>query len=402
MIPIVPAREVFDSRQPSAQTVACRRRALRRLWLRPLALLGGVGLLALGACGRPGTAPLLSPVEAPAKKVIHFGWHTPDLAALRERVAEFERVPFDGLVLDPVLPEPRSIPLHASVFRRSRTSPAAAEALIAELRTIPFRRFTDNFLRVNVTPGDVDWFDDWGAVLHNARLAARIAREAGFTGILLDTEQYEAPLFEYRRQRDPGRRSYQDYAAQARRRGRELMQAINEAFAEPVIFLTFAYNTPELDIPTWAELPDSHYGLLPPFLDGLLEGAAPGTVVVDGFEQAYGFRGEFQFALARYLFREWLSLRSRVPERYRRHMRLGFGLWLDYQWRLAPPYGWDPEDPSKNHFTPSRFREALRLALRYSDRYVWVYTEQPNWWTGERLHPDYYEALREAQGGRRP
>lgn len=394
-------QEVLGIRRPSAQ-IAARRRRARCLWLKPLVLLLLLGLPLLGGCFPFGSAPVLPPGEAPAKKVIHFGWHTPDVASLRERVAEFERVPFDGLVIEPVLHEPGgAIPLHSSVFRTARTSSAAAETLTAELRAIPFRRFTDNFVRVNVTPGNIDWFDDWAAVLHNARLAARIAREAGFKGIVLDTEQYEAPLFEYRKQRDHGTRSYQDYAAQARRRGREVIQAINDAFPDPVLFLTFAYNTPELDIPTWTELPDSHYGLLPAFLDGLLEGAAPGTVVVDGFEQAYGFRGEFQFALARYLFREWLSRRSLVPERYRRHMRLAFGLWLDYQWRRAPYYGWDPEDPSNNHFTPSRFREALRLALKHTDQYVWVYTEQPNWWTGERLHADYYRALREAQGGER-
>ncbi len=399
----MPAQEVFGTRQPSAQIAARRRRALGCFWVRPRVLLWVLGLLALGGCSPLGSAPVLSPVEAPAKKVIHFGWHTPDVVALRERVAEFERVPFDGLVLDPVLPEPGGpIRLHASVFRRARTSPAGADPLIAALRAVPFRRFTDNFVRVNVTPGNIDWFDDWAAVLHNARLAARIAREGGLKGILLDTEQYEAPLFDYREQRDHGRRSYLNYAAQARRRGREVIQAINDAFPDSVLFLTFAYNTPELDISTWTELPESHYGLLPPFLDGLLEGAAPGTVVVDGFEQAYGFRGEFQFALARYLFQEWLSRRSRVPDRYRRHMRLAFGLWLDYQWRCTACYGWDPEDPSKNHFTPSRFREALRLALKYTDQYVWVYTEQPNWWTGERLHADYYDALREAQAGRRP
>lgn len=30
-------------------------------------------------------------------------------------------------------------------------------------------------------------------------------------------------------------------------------------------------------------------------------------------------------------------------------------------------------------------------------RYVWIYTEQPRWWTNERLPPAYIDALRAAK-----
>ena len=40
---------------------------------------------------------------------------------------------------------------------------------IDDLKATPFRRLTERFLRVNVTPGKVDWFDDqaWAVVLQN-------------------------------------------------------------------------------------------------------------------------------------------------------------------------------------------------------------------------------------------
>jgi PTH1 family peptidyl-tRNA hydrolase len=42
-------------------------------------------------------------------------------------------------------------------------------------------RLTDLFMRFNVCPGDVDWFDDEGfaAVMHNARVGAQVAKAAG-------------------------------------------------------------------------------------------------------------------------------------------------------------------------------------------------------------------------------
>ena len=58
-------------------------------------------------------------------------------------------------------------------------------------------------------------------------------------GILLDTEQYQGKLFDYRKQRDAGRRPWAEYAAQARRRGGEVMAAFQEGYPDLTVFLTF-------------------------------------------------------------------------------------------------------------------------------------------------------------------
>ncbi|HIE51112.1 MAG TPA: hypothetical protein EYP85_05080, partial [Armatimonadetes bacterium] len=82
---------------------------------------------------------------------------------------------------------------------------------------------------------------------------------------------------------------------------------------------------------------------------------------------------------------------SAVPELYDRRLKVGFGVWLDYNWRGI---GWRPEEPSKNHFTPEEISHALHNALYASDCYVWLYSEQVNWWTGKGLTPAYIEAVR--------
>src|SRR5206468_4664268 len=71
-----------------------------------------------------------------------------------------------------------------------------------DLKATKFKRLTDNFLRFNTTPAKLDWFDDYSAVLNNARLAAWVMREGKCKGILFDIEQYEGQLFDYRKQRD--------------------------------------------------------------------------------------------------------------------------------------------------------------------------------------------------------
>jgi hypothetical protein len=65
-----------------------------------------------------------------AKKVVECGWDEPDTRFIRENIARMETMPFDGLVF------------HVLGDASNRQTLAA----------------TDRFLRVNVTPGNVDWF----------------------------------------------------------------------------------------------------------------------------------------------------------------------------------------------------------------------------------------------------
>ena len=89
----------------------------------------------------------------------------------------------------------------------------------ADLKATPLRKFTENFLRFNVCPGDVDWFDDFSAVAGNAKIAAQLAVAAKARGVLFDIEQYNIRLFDYPKARHAGTKSFDQYAAQARQRG---------------------------------------------------------------------------------------------------------------------------------------------------------------------------------------
>lgn len=340
----------------------------------------------------------------PAKKLIEFGWDEPDPAFMRRHLAELERTPFDGCVYH-VVTTPAAGGKRENftwaVWGRRAIPPEALAAAREELAATPFRRFSSNFLRFNTTPADLDWFDDHGAVMANARLAARIAREGRSRGVLLDTEEYQGRLFTYGRQRDASRRSWAEYAEQARRRGRELMEAFQEGFPDLVVFLTFGPSLPyRVSRGGHVPLERCDYGLLLPFCEGLAEGARAGTRIVDGHELSYGFREPERFEDACGLMKKGVLSFVRDPERHRRHFQAGFGIWMDHDWRK---HGWDPVNVRKNYFAPEALERAARAALELADEYVWIYSETPRWWSEAggpvKLPAAYDSALRSARRG---
>jgi len=333
--------------------------------------------------------------EKTAKKLIEFGWDEPDTAFMRKHVAEMEQMPFDGCVFH-FKGETLWECWGTRVFKEAEIQPA-----LDDLKATPFRRLTHNFLRLNTTPAKIDWFDDHAAVLSNVRLMARVAKEGGCKGVLFDTEQYLGPLFDYSKQRDAKSKSWDEYAAQVRRRGREVMEAFQEGYPDLTIFLTFGYTLPHLETGgDRAKLPKVHYGLLAPFLDGMVDAAKGGTRIVDGYEISYGYKDTARFAPAYQTMQTGvLPFVGADLKRYREVFSFGFGLWMDHDWRK---HGWDVEHFDKNFYTPESFEKSVRTALDTADEYVWIYTESPKWWTEEgkpsKLPKAYDEAVRRAVG----
>jgi len=352
--------------------------------------------LVVGLAVALGIIAALLPSAPPRKKLLQWGWDEPDTAFLRQHLPEMEQSPFDGCVFGVRHGAGGSFTWQFW-GRRRFTRDEVMDAFL-DLRALRPRRFREFFLRVNVTPGDVGWFQDITPILANARLAAELARAGHARGILLDVEQYQGQPFEFHAQPLTSAYGWDAYAAQARRRGREIMTAFQEGYPDLVVFLTFGHSLPwvmsERGTKPLAETP---YGLLAPFLDGLLEAAHGRTVVVDGYELSYGYREPARFAQARRLVHQDVLAIVGAPEAYRRRLRLAFGLWLDYDWRRL---GWSATDPDRNYFTPAALGLALSAALHETDEYVWIYGETSRWWEAmgsEGRVPDaYQEAIRSA------
>jgi hypothetical protein len=330
-----------------------------------------------------------------SKKLIEFGWDEPDTAYLRKHIAEMEKTPFDGTVFH----------LTQDFLWKSWSTRTFTEAelrpAINDLQNTPLKRFTHNFLRFNVAPGDVDWFDDFSPILANAKLVAKVAKKGKCAGLLFDIEQYNEHPFEYAKARNAKTKSFEQYAAQARARGREVMNAFQGEFPDLVVFLTFGYSLPHAQAGVdKAKLAQVDYGLLKSFLDGMFDAAAGKSTIVDGFEISYGYKTAQQFSDAATTVKKTILPWVADRQKYVKHGALGFGLWIDYDWRK---YGWDEKDISKNYFTPNQFEASVKHALATADEYVWIYTEKPRWWDPQTGKPtalpwEYDKALRRATG----
>ncbi|MGB7158505.1 MAG: hypothetical protein WBD40_10600, partial [Tepidisphaeraceae bacterium] len=344
---------------------------------------------------RPPTTPLAD------KKLIEFGWDEPNTAYMRKHIAAMEETPFDGCVFHCTYLDEQGKPqrfMNAGWGKRAFTD-AELQPALDDLKATPFKRFTHNFHRFNVLPGDVDWFDDFASIVSNARLSARIAKEGNARGILFDIEPYAFNMWDYPKQRDAKTRSWEEYAAQARLRGREIMTAFQEGYPDLPVLLTFGYSWPlGLTARENKPLPEVEIGLLAPFLDGMLDATTGGATLIEGFERSYGYKDAKKFDDARtsMLGDDVLRIVGNT-DAYAKHVRLAFGIWMDYD---SGKNGWEEAEVSKNYFTPEQFETSVRKALSLSDEYVWIYTERCKWWDAdgkrEKLPEAYDAALRRA------
>jgi hypothetical protein len=316
-----------------------------------------------------------SPDAASSKKLLQMGWDRPTTAFVRDNIRAMESRPFDGIVLQ--------LDFANALFGSAPIILTDYAADIANLKATPFQKFTDNFVRVNGTSEPVDWFGDLSVVVASAGVAARFAREAGLRGIVLDTEAYDAGgVWHYPRQRYAATRSFAEYRTAVREKGRSFMTSIAAAYPDVVVIVTFSYSEAYLDVTERgaANLAGANYGLLPAFIDGMLDGAPPSATVVDGYRNSYYYKSATEFERARSLIlNDAPRTTAESPAAtIAAHLRAGFGLYID----ATQPLGrFNAADFTANYFQPDEFKNCVVWALSHADKYVWLHNERMNWWT---------------------
>jgi hypothetical protein len=162
------------------------------------------------------------------KKVVEYGNDSVNTATVRHRVRQFEKLPFDGLVM--LVTAKNGETLGWKTFSTEKMAPADFQRAIDDLKATKFKKFTDNFIQIISMPSSVDWFDpNWSNIAYNASLFARVAKQGGCKGIMFDPEMYVGRLWGYIMPDGKPRPGHtvQEYRAKARERGREFMTAIN-------------------------------------------------------------------------------------------------------------------------------------------------------------------------------
>jgi hypothetical protein len=370
-------------------------------------------LMSRGVAAGPSARARLGPAIGPEKKLIKWGLDSPHSDYVRKNIREMEKWPLDGICIDADLRrDGRAAPLSNGLLFSTR--PFTYEELrhiVDDLRATTFTRFTDNFLWMGMSLDPLvfrdeswgydpekhvevlaspNWFDDaeFAIAVANWALAARICREAGLKGFMLDVEQWNAPQpWNYRwlkAHSASGFGSFEECVGKWRQRGREVMAAICAEYPDITILNYQGSQQLAYDSMNWSAEPDpdlpalanAGYGLVAPFLDGMLEGIPDGSgaTLVDG--------GPLYHATLDRRFKDYRAVsyrkslrRSAVPEAFRKHMRLAFATWIDgrgwgtYPWSQTPPY-------FDNQFTPNELEHSLYYALLNADKYAWLWNEK--------------------------
>lgn len=351
--------------------------------------------------------------ERSAKKIIYYGWDSPDTSYVARHWRDLEQMPFDGLGVQVALDPEKPVRgngctgnlLGWQVFGKRLRHPERLNQRSKELREPQWGRFRELFLPVAIATRDQDlglnWFDDgrWSEIERNWEDLVALARNGGCRGIIVDPEHYdyECELFSYRQHREQrSARDFGNYAAQANRRGRSLGEAIRTAFPNMTIAFTYGYALADENGQAGKPLPEARYALLPAFLDGLVRGAGENAHFVDLYETGHGFtRAEQWNAGLRKNRQNGLKL-TKEPELYARFFEVGTSV----RWDAAVVRrGWGGiSRGAGTGNVASGVSTALRHAIEASSQYVWLYSERvPRLFPTDAGATPYLEGVRAAR-----
>jgi hypothetical protein len=330
----------------------------------------------------------LSLAQETTKKLIQIGYDSPSTADIKQYCQEIEtaKTPFDGLVFRVVIQNGEQTLDEGAVMTRERWDEAWLEEPLDDLQSCTLSKLTNNFIRINSTPGDLDWFsdDDWAATASNMALLAKLAKDSGSKGIFFDPETYGDPQYSYQSDKP-----FEEVAAKARERGAEVMKAMSAEYPDMTFISMWLFSLLRQSLLTGSDdvqaaLENDKYGLFPAFVNGLLD-AVPATVtLVDASETAYYFARKDEFLELGNLIKQTNSsvvaplLAPENINKYKQQVQAGFGIYLDmYLNDLGSPYYISAKEGGTRL---DRLRENVQAAVAASDEYIWIYGEQSKWW----------------------
>lgn len=221
------------------------------------------------------------------------------------------------------------------------------------------------------------WTDDkaWAGVLQNFRGIAEFIRQSGTRGIAIDTEPYNAALFNSRaaRFKDIDREILR---ARVYQRGREIMRALTEVYPEiEVIILpegALYWFNPEGGI--------SHdYELWIDFFDGAASVRNRRGIVIAG-ERTYSVPDKSSMEKIYNRTEDSMRGHAGAPQFWNKKCSIALGMW---------PLGREYNDKSAR-YSPSDFRMQFSAAVALSPRYVWIYDHGAAWFSLKKEEVEKY------------
>ena len=347
----------------------------------------------------------VSPAELRDKKVINTGifsrvnpadpdWPSPQYLATHPDY--LANTPFDGLTIPVPIDQAWttsqglvSQPVYGLNQLTMLNVPipwSVVEGAVNDLKQVQWGHVTDNFLwygfsefasdedaaTKSVNPSSSA---DWNVVVQNAAICARMCREAGLKGFMMDPEQYgHYPTGEYY---PFGLGS----AATWRSRGEQWIKAVQSEYPEILLNSFFSWG-PESEPGGWDDYPNLSH-----FMDGVLAGIEAPARIIHGWESTfwYGMNRTVdgvptQYAGDRTVYAQtrsdirnsWRAF-SDNPAKYDAFVDVGMAAWVD-----SDPYNLPDGWPTGFLNDPGPWSN-LAATLAYSDEYVWTWSEHTNY-----------------------
>jgi hypothetical protein len=325
------------------------------------------------------------------KKLINIGWYSPSPQDVRADIRTMEQRPFDGVVM--VLSNRFE---RSEIFvKRLQESDLAKD--YADLSAIEWKGMKDNFLRIGMTGSERDWFSDsdWEISATNLAILCKAAR-LGHCNILIDPEHYHNGwLWSYEKLENPSKKSFLEYEVIVRKRGQQFMQVMQEQIPDVKILMVQCLSRfrPVLesyaagDVSTRVKILSANkFGLLPAFINGMLDVAGPNVEIHDGNENLSYYVEHPTEYIQNYQYMNMLDclIASENHAKFKKQYRASMAVYLDYCYNLGIE-ALSGRVPISEFMTPEERARYLEhnvyWALSSADTYAWVYDEHVNWWT---------------------
>ena len=308
------------------------------------------------------------------KKLIEFGWDYPNVDYLKANIYEMEKnTPFDGVVFSF-----QSDPYYA--FDTDRLSSNYLK--FDDLSKIQWHKFTDNFIFIwGVGKSGPHWTEDdsWIKIIDNLTRISKAIEISHSKGIVFDPEFYLAnPLLNpwiYNKESYP-QLSYEQVGEFVKKRGIQFIQALQTSKPDVKVLCFWLWELVAKQNRTQPII-NTAMALYPFFIEGMLEGKNKESQLIDGNETGYWYTNAIDFITS--AGEERANAKKFLPPfLWSKIDKITFAqpLFYDGIFALKPAFdrGYDKETQNR------LFRNNLYYALQTTDRYVWLYSEQLNWW----------------------
>jgi len=385
------------------------------------------------------------------KKLIWFSPAFPTTQYIANHRSELDQLPIDGLVFDVLLNRSLSTLVQPIRFGPDNTlgrllfahptgvagsvvrlDPSDANLAVSDM-VEEKNSGRHNFLSISVgrklgyyrsatafSLRPPAWNDDvgWANATANWELAARIAKQSGAKGLVIDFEPYPYDGF-YDNNGNP----LEDYVFNeylypgsqtiARARGRQIMQAMQRVFPDIVLIVPWGYSATLRNKPNWPGFGD-HFNKMAivmsyvkNFLDGMLESIPDGSSsrILDGYEFSYWYKtpNDFNEGVNEITNVASQNVAPDLRSRYASFVAPAFAFWLD--WKRSDSSQWAGD----NRMNSAQQTETMVGAgLRNSSQYSWIYAEEATllndlWWNDHykpisNVDVSYLNALWKAKG----